>query len=146
MKIGIVKYKSEDYKKAVKLRNKILREPLGIKMTEDFLAQDEQDIHFGIFEDDKILVSLTYKIIDETTIIMRQVATDEHLQGKGFGKKLVLFSEKHMAEKGYSHIILHARNTAVYFYNKLNYTAFGEEFEEVGLPHIKMEKYIKKNN
>ncbi len=142
MEIRIVKYKSEDYKKAIVLRNKILREPLGIKMTEEFLAQDEQDVHFGIFEGDKILVSLTYRIISETTIKMRQVATDDHLQGQGLGKKLVLFSEKYMKEKGYSHIILNARNSAIYFYNKLSYTTFGEEFEEVGLPHMQMEKYI----
>jgi len=142
MEIRIIKYNSEDYQKAVELRNKILRKPLGIEMTKDFLKQDEKDIHFGLFENNEILVSLTYKIIDSKTIKMRQVATNNHLQGKGLGQKLVLFSEAYMKKLGYSHIILHARNSAIYFYKKLNYNIFGEEFEEVGLPHMKMEKYI----
>lgn len=142
MEIREIIYKSDDYLKAVELRTKILRTPLGLSMSKEFLAQDADDLHFGIFEDDKIFVSLTYKIISETTIKMRQVATDNHLQGKGLGQKLVLYTEKAMKQRGFSHIVLHARNSAIYFYEKLHYKTFGDVFDEVGLPHTKMEKYL----
>ncbi len=142
MEIRIIKYQSEDYLKAIQLREKILRLPLGLTLTKEFLEQDKEQYHFALFENERILSSLTYKIMSETSIKMRQVATDKHLQGRGLGKKLVLYSEEYMKKKGYSHIILHARDSAIIFYDKLNYISFGEEFEEVGLPHIKMEKYI----
>jgi predicted GNAT family N-acyltransferase len=37
---------------------------------------------------------------------------------------------------------MHARMTAVGFYTKLGYAKVGHEFREVGIPHVRMEKYI----
>ena len=37
---------------------------------------------------------------------------------------------------------MHARDTAVPFYEKLGYLCCGEPFEEVGIAHIKMQKQL----
>jgi predicted GNAT family N-acyltransferase len=39
-------------------------------------------------------------------------------------------------------MVLHARETAVPFYLKLGYEVVGGQFEEVGIPHFKMEKKL----
>jgi predicted GNAT family N-acyltransferase len=71
---------------------------------------------------------------------MRQVAVAPAAQGRGVGKALVAYSEAVARRAGFQHITLHARETAVPFYLNLGYQKVGEAFEEVGLPHWKMEK------
>ena len=39
-------------------------------------------------------------------------------------------------------MILHARETAVVFYEKLGYSSLGDQFEEVTIPHWAMEKRL----
>jgi len=73
---------------------------------------------------------------------MRQVAVTAHLQGKGLGRKLVDFCEDFGRERGFHIMSLHAREVASMFYLKLDYEIVGEPFEEVGLPHYRMEKQL----
>jgi len=135
-----IKYNSSEYFSAVVLRDEILRKPLGIVFTKQFLQQDENDLMFVLIEDDKICATLNYSILSKSSLKMRQVAVCNSMQAKGFGKKLVGFSEKKIKDLAYSRIELHARETAVRFYEKLNYKIIGEGFYEVGILHYKMFK------
>jgi len=108
--------------------------------TEDFLKQDKNDYIFGLFEENRIRAVLHLKPLSDIVLKMRQVAVDDNLQGKGYGSKLVRFSEEFARNNGYSEIVLHARDTAVAFYEKLNYRKTGKPFTEIGISHIKMGK------
>ena len=66
----------------------------------------------------------------------------EH-QGKGYGRRVIHDLEEYLALQGVVHLDLHARLTAVGFYTKLGYAKVGQEFMEVGIPHVGMEKYIR---
>jgi len=140
IEIKEIAFGDEDYKKEIELRYIILRKPLGLNYTEEQLAAEKDEFHFAAFDGDKLVGCLLMKAIGNDEIKMRQVAVDEDYQGKGVGKSLVLFSEKFAAENGFSLITLHARKTAVPFYEKLGYKIVGEEFIEVTLPHFKMKK------
>lgn len=134
---------SQDYWKSVVLRQAILREPLGLFFSCEELEAEKDSFHLGLFDNKRqIIASLILKPIDENEIKMRQVAVSNDYQNKGFGKILVDFSEKFAQEKKFKFISLHARQTAVPFYLKLNYTIEGNEFEEVGMPHFKMKKNV----
>ena len=137
-----IKFGTDEYHKSVDLRNKILRKPLGLEFSAEFLALEKNQYHLGIFDEDKIVGTLLLQILDEKTIKMRQVAVDQDSQSKGIGSKLVLFSERFIKEKGFEKITLNARDTAVTFYKKLNYKIVSDEFIEVGIKHFKMEKKI----
>ena len=71
---------------------------------------------------------------------MRQVAVVNDLQGHGIGKALVEQSEALAHSLGFCRMILHAREMAVRFYEKLGYAKVGDRFEEVTIPHWAMEK------
>lgn len=73
---------------------------------------------------------------------MRQVAIKNEWQGNGVGKKLVLFAERFAYQHSFNKIELNARKTAVAFYLNLGYKTMGNEFAEVGIPHIKMYKNL----
>jgi predicted GNAT family N-acyltransferase len=138
-----IDFATPEFDEALKLRYLVLREPLGLDYTSEDIENEYADLHFAWFDQDqRINGFLSYKIVDDITIKMRQVAVDLEKQGQGIGHEMVRFTEDFFTKKGYSKIILHARITAVPFYKKLEYKSVGKEFLEVGIPHFKMEKNI----
>jgi len=135
-------YNSAEYQQALQLRDRVLRQPLGLKFTAAELQKDENDIHFGLFERDSILACLILTETDNKRMKMRQVAVDDKHQGQGFGKKLNNAAEAYALNQGFNVMFCHARATAAPFYQKLGYHVVGEEFIEVNVPHYMMEKRL----
>jgi ribosomal protein S18 acetylase RimI-like enzyme len=76
------------------------------------------------------------------SVRLRQMAVLNNLQGKGIGRALMQFAENIARDRGFQKITMHARKTAVGFYEKLGYRISGQEFEEVTIPHYVMEKLL----
>jgi predicted GNAT family N-acyltransferase len=144
MEIKELEFGSSDYKESIKLRDEVLRKPLGLEYSEDFLNSEKDQHHIGFFKNGEIVGILLLQNLGGGEIKMRQVAVKEEMRKNGIGRRLVEYSEKISAEMGYSKIVLHSRKTAVGFYEKMGYGIVGEEFIEVGIPHYKMEKILKK--
>lgn len=140
--IKTFEYASAEYQQALVLRDKVLRQPLGLKFAAAELMKDEHDIHMGLFNGNTILACLILTLQPEGKIKMRQVAVDDTMQGKGLGSMLSKQVEKYAAEHGYTLIYCHARKVAVPFYQKLGYSIVGNEFTEVKIPHYLMEKSV----
>jgi ribosomal protein S18 acetylase RimI-like enzyme len=140
-----IEFASPEYDEAIGLRYEILRKPLGLTFTVEQLAEEWDDFHLAAYDADYEMIGyLNFKIVDEKTLRMRQVAIAERAQNRGIGTALVQFSEQFAKGKGYEKIILHARETAISFYQKNKYRIFDEPFVEVGIPHRKMEKWVVK--
>jgi len=52
------------------------------------------------------------------------------------------FAENLAKDAGGKEVMMHARKTAMGFYEKLGYAAVGDEFSEVGIPHVEMKKNL----
>ena len=65
---------------------------------------------------------------------------------RGVGRAMVDASEQLAGQLGVHNMVLHARETAVPFYLQLGYQVVGEPFEEVTIPHFKMEKKLGGND
>jgi GNAT superfamily N-acetyltransferase len=135
-------YKSKDYDRALALRDRILRAPLNLVFTEEFLLLDRDSIHIGAFLGAEILGCLSLLPAGKSTIKMRQVAVSEQAQGLGVGRKLVEASEIAARKLGVNVITLSARDTAIPFYLRLGYECVGEPFIEVSIEHRTMQKRI----
>lgn len=132
------------YAESIALRQKILRTPLGLTFHPEDLIKEWNSIHVGYYSRlDELWGCLVLHPLDSDTWKMRQVAVDELHQGKGIGQQLVHRSEIMARCAGISRMILHARNTAIPFYQRLAYQTEGEPFIEVGLPHARMAKNLK---
>lgn len=142
MTIRALQYNSTEQKNLIILRHKILRKPLNLSFSSAALALEKNQFHFGIFEQNKLIGGLVLLAIDKQKIKMRQVCIDFEYQTKGFGQKLVLESEKWAKKQAFEMIYCHARENALAFYQKLNYTIEGEAFEEIGLKHFKLIKKL----
>lgn len=138
-----IAFASPEYDEAVALRTEVLRKPLGLEFSVEQLSKEWADIHLAAFDGvGKIVGILLLTPLDDSRVKMRQVAVDIALQKKGVGAAMVKRSEELAREMGFKKIELHAREVAVPFYLKLDYTIVGDIFEEVGIPHFKMEKML----
>lgn len=142
MDIRIIEFNSEEYRKSLELRNKILRIPLGLNLYDENLENEYTDTHVGAFIDEKLVGILILTDVDFEKIKMRQVAVDDEFQGMGIGTAMIRFCEKFALEQGYGIITMHARKSAMKFYLKQGYIKLGKEFFEVNVPHFEMMKII----
>jgi len=126
----------------VNLRIDILRKPLGLTFDPKELEKEKEDVLMGAFEDDRILGCCLLTKQDQHTMRLRQMAVPNSMQGKGIGRALMIFAENIARDLGYKKLCMHARKTALGFYEKLGYTTSGEEFTEVTIPHYIMEKVL----
>jgi predicted GNAT family N-acyltransferase len=107
------------------------------------LEEERDFIHLiGKNEEQELIAYLQFKKIEEDTLKMQQVVVAELAQGKGIGRKLILFSEQFAIMSGFSSIILHARENVIGFYERLDYVREGERFLEVTIPHFKASKKL----
>ena len=136
----MIDHGTKEYRQMVQLRNEILRKPLGLGFDEEELEEEKEDILMGAFEDDRMLGCCMMTRTDAATLRLRQMAVPNNMQGKGIGRALMIFAENIARDQGYKRLCMHARSTAVGFYQKLGYRTTGSEFVEVTIPHYVMEK------
>ena len=142
IRIEEIEFNSSDYKRAVTIREEILRIPLGLSFSKEELEREASDFHIAGFSGETMIGTLVLSPQDKEIIRMRQVAVHTGYQNRGIGKQLVEFSEKVAIEQGYKKMILHSREDVIPFYSKLNYSVFGDRFESVSLPHFCMERQL----
>lgn len=136
-----INFATPEFDDAVRLRYEVLRKPLGLEYTPEQLAAEYDNYHLAAYANNgQLLGYLNLTPLEGVAIKMRQVAVAPHAQGMGVGRKLVEASEDLARRLGYQAMVLHARETAVAFYEKLGYKVVGERFEEVTIPHFYMEK------
>jgi predicted GNAT family N-acyltransferase len=142
MEIHIIWHGSRAYDELVQLRHKLLREPLGLSFSEQDLEAEEEETILAIDREQSWIACLHLRPTMGETIKLRQMCVHPEFQGQGLGESLIEAAEEVTGELGFSEIVLHARETAVGFYEKCGFAVDGEPFEEVGLPHRLMRKSL----
>ncbi|MEN9571803.1 MAG: hypothetical protein RL172_3034 [Bacteroidota bacterium] len=119
-----------------------MRKPLGLSFSDEELANETEDILIGAFEDDHIIGCCMLSRVNNTCTRLRQMAVQKNKQGMGIGESLMAFAENIARDKGYKRLMMHARDTALGFYEKFGYKVKGDEFIEVNIKHHVMEKSL----
>ena len=136
----IINFGSPEYHSMCNLRDEVLRKPIGLRLTEAEISRDKNDILIVCMANGEAIACCILTKINTDTVQLRQMAVAPAYQQKGLGKELLRFAEKTAMENHYSIIRMHARKTAIGFYEKSGYIVTGEEFTEVGIPHVEMTK------
>lgn len=131
------------YAASVACRNAGLREPLGKKLTPEELAKDVDLRHFVVLDGESTVVgTVLLQVISEDVARARQVSVREAARGQGVGRFMFACFEEFCRNAGFGEVVLHAREQAVPFYEKIGYGVEGAYFHEIGLPHILMRKSL----
>lgn len=143
MKIIIKKidYASSEYYNAKILREKILREPIGLKLSKEDIKNENNHAHFIALHEHKVVGTVIIAPIDKGKAKLRQMAIDESFQARGIGGELFLKADKFVRENNYKSLECTARETAKQFYKKMGFIFTGETFLAMGMNIYKMVKY-----
>ncbi len=141
-----VAHGSLEYTETVALRDEVLRRPLGLIFSPEILGAEAADFHLACYDKQGNLIGCMILTPEESvaeepaTVRMRQVAVRPDHQRGGVGTAFVQYSEEFARAHGFACMTMHARETAVPFYERLGYQRYGERFQEVTIPHWKMRK------
>ena len=133
---------SELYDEVTELRRALLRRPLGLDFTADELAREKHDTHLAALEGRAVVGALLLRKVDGRTARIMRMAVAVERQGRSIGRRLVEHAEARARRAGFDTMVMHARATAVGFYEKCGYRTVGDEFLEQGIPHIRMERRL----
>lgn len=112
----------------------------GIPVEEEIDALDESAIHLIARENGVGVGTARLISVDNVGKIGRVCVVKSH-RGTGLGAKLILAGMDHFSnEKGITRAYLSAQVNAIGFYEKFGFRAYGEEYDDAGIPHRDMER------
>ena len=132
-----------EWKAYYALRFNVLREPWNQPLGSEVLADEDQAIHAIAVEDNEVLGVARMHESAEKQGQVRCVATATAAQGKGIGKAIMAYLEEVAKTKGWTEIVLEARENAVPFYQAIGYTILAESYLLFGeIQHYRMSKTL----
>ena len=132
-----------EWKAYYALRFNVLREPWNQPLGSEVLADEDQAIHAIAVEDNEVLGVARMHESAEKQGQVRCVATATAAQGKGIGKAIMAYLEEQAKAKGWTEIVLEARENAVPFYQAIGYTIVAESYLLFGeIQHYRMSKTL----
>ncbi len=142
MALKIIDHGTPEYQQMVKLRDDILRRPLGLGFSPQELEREKDNMLIAAFEDEQMLGCCMLVEENPSTVRLRQLAVLNDLQGKGIGRALMNFAENLARDRGYRTLSMHARKNTLVFFEKMGYKVASDEFKEITIPHYVMEKEL----
>jgi N-acetylglutamate synthase-like GNAT family acetyltransferase len=129
-----------EYKQEKDLRNRVLRMPLGLVLSEQDMRSEDAQLHLVALDGQGKIIGCLLVAFSGDTARFRQMAVEESYRGRGIGTELIKQAEHDVRVRNIHTVTLHARVTAKGFYEGLGYTATPGFFMEVTIPHVAMKK------
>src|SRR6478736_5782142 len=82
-------YGSDAYRQALRLRETVLRKPLGLAMSKEELADDEYRRHFCAVAGATVIGSVSFKPLGPHTLQLKQMAVAEERRHETVGARLL---------------------------------------------------------
>lgn len=131
------------YADALMIRRRVFIDGQGVPESLEVDDMEAQARHIvGYQEGEPVVVA---RLIDKElgkTYKVQRVAVLADWRQHGFGKQLMLYIEDFALEQDVRSLILNAQNTAIGFYESLDYEIIGDVFLEAGIPHHTMRKTL----
>jgi predicted GNAT family N-acyltransferase len=128
------------YEQEKDLRNRVLRLPLGLTLSDHDMFDDDKQVHIIALDGpDRVVGCVLIGLVDNSARA-RQMAVEDAYRGRGIGSELMRQAEQAASARRISAMTLHARLSAKAFYEHLGYAVTSDVFTEVTIPHVAMNK------
>ncbi len=142
MELRFIEPRGALYAQELDLRFRVLREPLGFRREDVRFPFEDESLHLVAIEGGQVVGCVLFHPEGERSGRLFQMAVEPAQQRRRIGDRLVRGLEEELARRGFRELTLHARASAIGFYEKLGYACFGEPYEEVGVPHRSMRRAL----
>lgn len=129
----------EDFNDAWMIREEVFINEQNVPRELEEDGFDDVAHHIVIYENNKPIA--VGRLIEKNSSIGR-VAVLKEYRGKNYGYLIMENLLEKAKELQGNEVILHAQLSAKNFYEKLGFEAYGEVFNEAGIDHICMKKYL----
>lgn len=133
---------SSVYKDALSIRYKVFVDEQNVPKELEIDDLENSSLHGTLYSSNQAIATVRLFPLNSDCYKVQRVAVLKEFRKKGFGKKLMLESEKKAKEMGAEFIELDSQNKAIPFYKKLAYKIISDEFLDAGILHHKMKKHI----
>jgi len=134
--------KDREYALEKELRNRVLRIPLGLTLSEQDLQGEDRHAHLVAMDERGHMIGCVLVAFPNNGAKIRQIAIEEAYRSRGIGTMLIKDAEQAIRRRNIGTVTLHARVTARRFFEMLGYTAASDVFTEVSIQHVKMDKVL----
>ena len=125
------------------LRFRVLRKPWNQPIGSERNEGDASEQHFALYSDLNLIAVGRLDQCEEKKRQIRFMAVEKSAQGSGYGKMLMIEMEKYCRNDKVHEIILHARESAIPFYEKLSYQLYEPSYKLFGeIQHYLMSKKL----
>lgn len=125
---------------ALRLRREVFVAEQHVPVAEEFDAIDLTCTHVVALLDGNLAGTLRVIFLPEHVKIGR-VAVSASARGHGIATRMMRFAMDFARSRGETRFYLTAQTDKLALYEKLGYVAYGEEFEDGGMPHLAMKTY-----
>jgi len=133
----------EDFEKYFELRWRILRAPWKQPKGSEQDDEEDRSYHIMAMENDLLIGVARLQFPGQNIAQLRYMAVDRRYQNKGIGRKIVAHMEDIARKNNAERLILHARDNALVFYEKLGYIITEKSYLLFNsIQHYKMSKTL----
>ena len=125
---------------AKQVREIVFVQEQGIDASLEYDDLDDVCTHVIGLLDEQPVTTARLRPVDSAVGKVERVATIQTARGHGYGKEIMDEVERVAKHQGLSELRLGAQLTALPFYEKIGYEAFGDEFLDANIPHRMMRK------
>ena len=123
------------------LRTLVFVDEQNVSVADEMDGLDDRCTHFLLHREGRDLGTARLRIVAPYGKAERVCVIAEE-RGKGLARDLMLALEKEATQQGLSEIRLGSQLTALPFYQRLGYSAYGELFDDAGIDHRMMMKRL----
>lgn len=122
---------------------KVFQDEQGVEPKLEFDGLDESAVHLLAYLNGEPVGTARIRQLDPQTAKIERLAVLSNVRGFGIGTKLMETSLALISRnKNYQKVVVNAQKYVENLYEKLGFQAIGEPFDEAGISHIKMIKYL----
>ncbi len=132
----------EEREDAFAVRQTVFVEEQGVDEDLEYDEHEDTATHFVAYDGDTPVGAARLREPEDGLGKVERVAVLKAYRESGVGRALMQAVEREARSGGMTKLKLHSQTRASGFYKSVGYERRGEEFEEAGIPHVKMYKSI----
>ncbi|MBD2726044.1 GNAT family N-acetyltransferase [Nostoc sp. FACHB-892] len=132
----------EEFPAIIAIRKSVFQEEQGVDPALEFDGKDETSQHLIAYLDDKAVGTTRIRYLDDKTAKIERLAVLSTIRGQGIGKKIMENALQVIASQNIREVVIHAQTSVKVLYQKLDFVEEGEIFEEAGITHVIMKKFL----
>lgn len=134
----------ERVREAMKVRFRVFVDeqsvPREIESDEHDDPGDRSAVHALVRDGDRVVAAGRFYERNRSTVQVGRMAVLREARGRGVGRSMLDALLAEAAKRGYVRARLSAQTHALTFYQKAGFAAFGEDYDDAGIPHRDMER------